>query len=97
MFALTLLYKGQAFRKIQVLPAKYSISHFGDKCRVIPTLNSKYMSCLRNATLSINGNVPCITLRVRKILGCMISPKIKFLCKIIRKFQADKMFSIYCF
>ena len=35
---------------------------FGYKFLVIPILNSKYMPCLPNATLSNNRNVPGITL-----------------------------------
>ena len=35
---------------------------FRDKFLVIPILNSKYMSCLTNAILSNDGNVPYITL-----------------------------------
>ena len=33
------------------------------------------MSCLTNAILSNDGNVPYITLWARKILSCMISGK----------------------
>ena len=48
---------------------------FGDKFLVIAILNSKYMSFLPNATLCNGGNVPGITLCVRKMLSYMISAK----------------------
>lgn len=38
------------------------LSPFGDKCLVIPTVNSKYMPCLPNVTLSNDKNVLGITL-----------------------------------
>ena len=57
---------------------------FGDKFLVIPTLKSKYMPCLPNATLRNDGNVPGITLWVRKMPNYMISTKNKvFLSKIM--------------
>ena len=42
---------------------------------IIPILNSKYMPFWHNATLSNDGNVPGITLWVRKMLGYIISTK----------------------
>ena len=48
---------------------------FGDKFLVIPILNRKYMPCLPNATLSNDGNVPGITLWVRKMISYIISTK----------------------
>ena len=48
------------------------LSSFGDKCLVIPTVNSKYMPCLPNVTLSNDKNVLGITLWIRKTLTCMI-------------------------
>ena len=68
---------------------------WGDKFLVIPILNWKHMLCLPNATLSNDGSVPGTTLWFRKIT--YLPPKIKFLRKIIWKFQADKIFSIFCF
>ena len=47
----------------------------GDNFLDTPILNSKYMACLPNATLSNDGNVPGITLGVRKMLSCTISDK----------------------
>ena len=46
-----------------------------DKFLAIPILNSKYMSSLSNATLHNDGDVPDITLWVRKMQSCLISAK----------------------
>ena len=91
MFTLAFLYIGQAFRKIWVLPANYpcklvkigkewqknrgNLLYFEDKFLVIPILNSKHMSCLPNATLINDGNVPGMTLWVKKMLSSMITAK----------------------
>ena len=48
---------------------------FGDKFLVIPILNGKYIPCLPNATLTNDGNVPGLTLWVRKIISYIISAK----------------------
>ena len=73
VFALTLLYTGQAFRKNISFTSKVSMQldenwqrmpknrgnllFLGDKSLVIPIINGKDMPCLPNATLSNNGNV----------------------------------------
>ena len=73
MFALTLLYIGkismstdenlQRMKKTRgVGVGGWDLLFFRDKFLVIPILNSKYMSCLTNAILSNDGNVPYITL-----------------------------------
>ena len=71
MFALTLLYIGkismstdenlQRMKKTRGMGGGDWL-FFRDKFLVIPILNSKYMSCLTNAILSNDGNVPYITL-----------------------------------
>ena len=75
MFALTLLYIGkismstdenlQRMKKTRGMGGRGGggdLLFFRDKFLVIPILNSKYMSCLTNAILSNDGNVPYITL-----------------------------------
>ena len=72
MFALTLLYIGkismstdenlQRMKKTRGVGGGGGLLFFRDKLLVIPLLNSKYMSCLTNAILSNDGNVPYITL-----------------------------------
>ena len=39
-----------------------------DNFLVIPILNSKYIPCVPTATLTNDGNLPSITLYVRKML-----------------------------
>ena len=66
-----------------------------DNFLVISILNSKYIPCVPNATLTNDGNLPGITLYVRKMLEMLekccknvrkvawFSAKAKFLCKIM--------------
>ena len=48
---------------------------FGDKVLAIPILNCEYMPFLPNAILSNDGNVPGITLWVRKMISYIVSAK----------------------
>ena len=57
------------------LPKNVKKCFLGNKFLVIPIRNSKYMPCLPNTTLSNDGNIPGITLWVRKMPDCMISTK----------------------